>query len=159
VIRAAAVRAGLFALGWWAMGGGFAYQPLLAALAVAAATAASLALVPPRSWRWTLSGALRFLPFFLRESLAGGVDVARRAFSPTPRLRPGFVEFRTRLPPGPSRVFLMNAMNLLPGTLSARDRDGSILVHVLDLELPTEARLRALEARVAALFGVAVREG
>jgi multicomponent Na+:H+ antiporter subunit E len=84
------------------------------------------------------------------------VDVARRALSLHPRLRPGFVEFRTGLPPGPARVFLMNAMNLLPGTLSTGVRGDVLRVHVLDVELPTESRLRALEGRVAGLFGLPV---
>lgn len=154
MIRAAALRAGAFALLWWILAGGSAYQPLLAALSVAAAAAASLALVPPGAWRWTAGGAVRFLPFFLRESLLGGLDVARRAFSRHPPLRPGIVDFRTALPPGPSRVFLMNAMSVLPGTLATGVRGATIRVHVLDLDLPNEARLRALEARVAALFGV-----
>lgn len=153
-MRSAALRAGAFALLWWVLAGGSAYQPLLAALSVAAATGASLALVPPGAWRWSAAGALRFLPFFLRESLLGGIDVARRAFSRRPPLRPGLVEFRTALPPGPPRVFLMSAMSLLPGTLATGVREATIRVHVLDLELPNEARLRALEARVAALFGV-----
>jgi multicomponent Na+:H+ antiporter subunit E len=158
VTRAALVRVALFAALWVALTGGSRYGVALAALSVGAAAVASLALVPPGSWRWTVGGLARFLPFFLRESLLGGVDVARRALSPRPALRPGWVDFRFALPPGPARVFLMNAMNLLPGTLSVRVSADVVRVHVLDVTLPTEARLRALEARVGELFGVEAGE-
>jgi multicomponent Na+:H+ antiporter subunit E len=149
---AAVVRGGCFAVLWWVLAGS-TYGLPLAALSVAAATATSLALVPPGAWRWSARGFAAFVPFFFRESVLGGVDVARRALVPGAVLRPGFVDFRTTLPPGPARVFLMNAMNLLPGTLSTGERGDVVRVHVLDLELPTEARLRALEERVAVLFG------
>jgi multicomponent Na+:H+ antiporter subunit E len=153
MIRAALIRALLFGGAWWALAGGSAYGLPLAAASVVAATAASLALSPPGRWRWTAAGVAGFVPFFLRQSVAGGVDVARRAFLRRMPLRPGFVAFRFRIASEPARVFMMNAMNLLPGTLSTRISGDVVRVHVLDVDMPTERVLRELEERVARLFG------
>jgi multicomponent Na+:H+ antiporter subunit E len=120
---------------------------------VAGAPWASLALVPAGGWRWTVHGFLRFAPYFIVQSVRGGADVARRAFSRGPDLRPGYVDFRYTLPPGAPRVFMLGTMSLLPGTLSTRLRGDVLRVHVLDVEWPMEARLRELEARVAELYG------
>lgn len=153
-MRAAAARALAIAALWWVLSGGSAYGPVVAAVSVAGATWASLALVPPGGWRWTVRGFLRFVPYFLVQSVRGGADVARRAFSRGPELRPGFVDFRFALPPGAPRVFMLGTTSLLPGTLSTHLRGDVLRVHVLDVEWLMEARLRELEARVAELYGV-----
>lgn len=141
---------------WWALAEGSWYSPVLATTAIAAATAASLRLVPPGSWRWRPTGLLRFVPFFLRQSILGGVDVARRALDPRLPIAPGFLSYRFRLPPGPARVFFANTLSLLPGTLSTQLGADALRVHVLDLHRPVRRNAAELEARVADLFGVAL---
>jgi multicomponent Na+:H+ antiporter subunit E len=153
MMRAAVARGALFGAVWWVLTGGTAYGLPLAVASVAAATAASLALAPPGAWRWTARGFAAFIPFFLWQSASGGVDVARRAFLRRMPLAPGFIEYRFRLRSEAARVFMMNAMNLLPGTLSTRLHGDVVRVHVLDVGMDTEETLRALEVRVAALFG------
>lgn len=60
-----------------------------------------------------------FVAWFLWQSLRGGADVARRALLPRTPLNPAFVSCRLTIPQGPARVFLINCLSLLPGTLSA----------------------------------------
>ena len=66
--------------------------------AVLAAAWISVRLLPAISWRWSLRGALVFAAYFIRESVRGGWDVARRVLSPA--LRRGL---RWRSSPG-SRI-------------------------------------------------------
>lgn len=96
---------------------------------------------------------LKFIPFFLFESARGGIDVARRAYSPRLPLAPGFVRYPTRLPAGPSRTFFACCVSLLPGTLSARIDEHALQLHVLDNTSPLIEQLNILEAKVAGIFG------
>lgn len=142
----------LAALAWLLLTeGDLAHWPL-ALLVVAAAAAASLRLLPTRAWRWRLRGVLAFLPFFLAQSLRGGVDVSRRALSPRLPLEPRFLEYRLRLRSEVARVFFTNVVGLLPGSASTLLRDDVLHVHVLDARLPVGRALAVLEQRVAALF-------
>lgn len=115
-------------------------------------------LPPPQPWRISPAAALGFVPFFLWNSLRGAWDVTWRALRPGVPIRPGFVDYRLRLPRGPARVLFLDVVTLLPGTLSA-DVDGDIArVHAIDLREPHEAALAALERRVARLFGLHLKE-
>jgi multicomponent Na+:H+ antiporter subunit E len=97
----------------------------------------------------------RFLPFFLWQSLRGGIDVARRALHPRLPLAPLLLDYPLRLPDGPACTFLANTVSLLPGTLSADLENGCLTVHVLDGSQPdVSAELQSLEALIADLFGV-----
>lgn len=111
--------------------------------------------------RLRFRGLLGFLPFFLVQSLRGGIDVARRALSPSLPLSTGFLRYPIRLPEGPSRVFFMNCISLLPGTFSARLEGSALQVHLLAEDDGIGGRLALLEEKVAALFGHALerREG
>jgi multicomponent Na+:H+ antiporter subunit E len=110
--------------------------------------------------RLRLLGLLSFLPYFADQSLRGGIDVARRALSPSLPLQPGFLDYRIRLPAGPERVFFVNCISLLPGTFSAAFRDRELTVHLLASDPGgDEGRLRRLEAMVAGLFGVELEAG
>lgn len=137
---------------WWALTGGSVGSWLVGLPVVVLATLASQVLWTHRTGRWSPVALGRFAIFFLRESLRGGLDVARRAFAPSLPLRPGLVELRSRMPPGPVEVFLVNVLSLLPGTLSVDLRGSVLTLHVLDEQMPVEAETRALEAHVAAIF-------
>lgn len=107
------------------------------------------------TWQWRWKGLCSFLPFFLWQSLRGGIDVARRAIDPQLPLAPGFLEHRLRLPLGPSRIFLADIISLLPGTCSvSMEKEDVLLVHVLDETMPTEVSLYRLEKLIAELFGL-----
>lgn len=148
------VHAAVFAGLWWALTGGAASTWVLGVPVVVAAAAASRRLWPRDTGWWSPLALVRFVAFFLRESIRGGVDVARRAFDPALPLQPALLELRSRLPPGPAEVLLVDVMSLLPGTLSV-DLDGRrIVLHVLDERAPVEAELRVLEGYIAAMFRI-----
>jgi multicomponent Na+:H+ antiporter subunit E len=109
------------------------------------------------------AGLVAFVPFFLDQSFRGGFDVARRALSPSLPVAPAFLDYRTRLPEGPTQVFFVNCVSLLPGTFSARFQEGELRVHLLTDDGSGPERLKRLEEKVAGLFGVGLelppREG
>jgi multicomponent Na+:H+ antiporter subunit E len=149
-LGALVLRVALLGLCWWAISEGEPDALLIGALAVTLTAAFSLSMHPPAAF--SLVGLLRFVPVFLWRSLAGGVDVARRALIPRMPIQPSLMEYRTELPEGLPRVVLANVISLLPGTLSA-DIDGDVLcLHVLSEDAGEEASLRRLERSVARIF-------
>lgn len=144
-------RALVFALVWLTLSEGRADGLILGAVAVAAATWASLRLLPPTGLR--LAGLPGFLGFFLVNSLRGGTQVAVMALRGPAALRPGVIEVEPALPPGLPRAMLTGALGLMPGTLGLALDGARLRLHVLDTRLPVAAEARALEARIARLFG------
>jgi len=149
-VSAVAGRALVFALCWWAVTEGDNSAWTVGSVAVPAATFLSLRLRPPQPLR--VIAVLQFLPLFFWRSLAGGVDVARRALMPGLPLQPRLREFRTVLPAGPPRVVFANVVSLLPGTLCADLRDDLLCLHILSDAADDEADLRRLERGIAAIF-------
>jgi multicomponent Na+:H+ antiporter subunit E len=144
-----AQRAAFFAAVWWALVEGRLDSWLFAVPVIAAAALASAAL-QPRPWQLRPVRAFGLLAWFLRRALVAGFDVALRALRTQPRLAPGFVWLRLRLPHSGSRVLLADALSLLPGTLSADLRGQELELHVLDCSAPVERDVRELELRIAA---------
>jgi multicomponent Na+:H+ antiporter subunit E len=106
--------------------------------------------------RMRLPGLLRFLPFFVWESVLGGIDVVSRVMRPKMRIAPGFIDYRMRLDQPSARLLFVNSLSLLPGTLAA-DLDGdSLRIHALDLGVDLEDELVRLERAVAAVYGEAI---
>ena len=114
-------------------------------LATIAATWASLRLQPPDLGRVRLGVLLLLLPRFLWQSLVAGIDVARRAFSPSVPLQPGFVAYPTALPRGAARNAFQAISSLLPGSVPAGETDTHIEYHALDLSQPVVEQLAAQE--------------
>lgn len=110
-----------------------------------------------RSGRFSIPGGLRFMGFFLKASLVSGFDVVRRALHPRLPLDPDLIVYRLSLTTEAARVFMADAVSLLPGTLSADLADDNLTVHVLDRNTPVRADLQALEKRVAAMLEADVR--
>lgn|GEM_PF-185179 len=94
-------------------------------------------------------GIARFLLYFMKNSLVGGVDVALRAIRPSMPLNPGFINFEFRLPCDFSRALLCDTVSLLPGTLSAGFVRDSVYLHVLDVSQPVEKETRKIEQLIA----------
>jgi len=143
-----------FALLWWVLAEGRLDAWWLGAVAVAAATWASLRLAPPGQRQVSLPGLAGFLAFFLRNSLRGGVQVAFLALRPDPGLRPATLEVSVSLPAGAPRVLMLNTLGLMPGTLGVRLDGERLKLHVLDVRLPVAEEARALEAHIARMFGL-----
>lgn len=110
-------------------------------------------LVAPMS-RWSFAGLARFLPYFIWNSLRGGVDVAIRVLHPKLPVEPALVHYELRLDDTAARVMMADTVTLLPGTLSADLDDHVLVVHVLNASVPFTALLEVLEQRVADLFGL-----
>lgn len=146
------LRLGGCLLLWWALTGGAPSSRLIGGLTIAVALWVMRSTPQGPRWRLSLSGLLRFLPYFFLQSVRGGIDVTRRAFSPSLPLDPTVVAFSLNLPPGSARIFFLNSVSLLPGTLSADLDHTTLSVHLLDRQV--DPQLDQLERRVAALFGV-----
>ncbi|PZX45950.1 multicomponent Na+:H+ antiporter subunit E [Roseinatronobacter thiooxidans] len=123
------------------------------AVAVAVAVWLSLRLLPPKH-PFALWRLARHVPRFVAGSVVGGVDVARRAFSPDMRLNPGWLELPSDLPDG-ARVALGGELSLMPGTLSAGTEDGKLLVHLLDTDAGFDRAIPREAEEIAAIIGQA----
>ncbi len=148
------VRAAIF-LAFWLMISGRDLAGLPIGVAAAAAAAwTSLRLMPPGASRLRPLALARLVSRFLRQSIVGGVDVAWRALDPKLPLRPGFVSYPLRLPPGGARNAFCALSSLLPGTLpTGTDESGALLVHCLDVGQPVAANLAEEEALFIRAFG------
>lgn len=81
-----------FALIWWIAAEGSLTAWPLAAIAVASTVTVSLQLLPPgKTSTISLVGLLGFLGYFIRQSVLGGVQVARLALQCRPQLHPAIL--------------------------------------------------------------------
>jgi multicomponent Na+:H+ antiporter subunit E len=151
ILRAAAL------FGFWLLLTGADLGDLAAGgVAAAAGTWVSLRLLPPSGLRPRPAALAGLAGRLLLQSVAAGVDVARRALDPRLPVRPGVVSHRLGLPPGAARGAFGAATSLVPGTVPAgTDASGDLLVHCLDVEAPVAAQLAADEARLARALGCA----
>lgn len=160
LLASAALRFVTLAVLWLSLTGGDLGTLWLGVLGVAAATLASLVLLPPVELSWSLAGLAAFVVFFLRQSLVAGVDVALRAFRPDPNLDPALFEYELRLPreAEAARVLLANTISLLPGTLSAGLEGRRLLIHTLADGPGLQDELRQTEDVIARAFGIGLAE-
>jgi multicomponent Na+:H+ antiporter subunit E len=121
---------------------GVAADLVIGLLASALATGVSLRLLPPASERLSVLALVRLAGHFVWQSVVAGFDVARRAFDPRLPLKPGYVAFPTRLPPGTGRGAFGAITSMVPGTLAVgTDHNGNLIYHCLDLDQPVAASL------------------
>ena len=156
LVAALAARTLAAAAVWWILVEGRQDAWHFGAPLALAAALASLALHPPGDRRVRAGALLGAAAWFLRRSLAAGLDIALRALRRRVPLDPGFVTYRTRLPDSASRVLLAGALSLLPGTLCAEVEGESLLLHVLDRGADFERDVREMEGRIAASLGIAL---
>jgi multicomponent Na+:H+ antiporter subunit E len=151
----AAIGRGVIFLGFWLLLAGPDPVDLAAGVfAAAAATWTSLRLLPPSGRHLGYAALARLAWRFRRQSLVGGWDVARRALDPRLPLRPGFITYPVRLPPGTARHVFGALTSALPGTLPAGVADDGMLVyHCLDVEQPVAAQLAIDEELLLRVLG------
>jgi len=154
MVRTIVLRVLLAASLWYVMAEGRGDFWGLGVVAVAASVWVSLALFPPSSLRFSLSGFIALAGFFIWESVRSAFQVSLFAFRGRRSLHPNLVLLKLDLPPGGARILLVNAVSLMPGTLGVHLDDDSLHLHVLDERLPIEHDVRQLEGRIAWLFGV-----
>jgi len=148
-----------FGLVWWVLATPREDAWIPGGIALVLAVALHLGLGGSRGSRVSMLALLRFAPWFLQQSLRGGTDVARRAFSPSLPLDPAFVLYRIRLPDEGARIFFTNSISLLPGTFSARIEGSELCVHLLADSPDVVKKLGELEERVADVFGLRLADG
>jgi multicomponent Na+:H+ antiporter subunit E len=108
--------------------------------------------------RFSMWNGICFVGFFLKASLISGVDVVRRALHPQLAIRPDLIHYRLTLSTEAARIFMADALSLLPGTLSADLAGADLTIHVLDRNMSIHAELSALEVRVAAMLEAGNRQ-
>jgi multicomponent Na+:H+ antiporter subunit E len=154
--RAIFVRGVAYFVIWVIMAGELrdAVVPGLAAAVLA--TWVSVLLLPPDPGFAQLRplAVLRLAIRFVWGSVVAGLDIAKRAFSPSLPLEPGYVTYPVALPPGTSRNLFMSVTSLMPGTLPAgTDDSGRLIYHCLDVEQPVVLELEQEEAQLVAALG------
>src|SRR5215813_14924033 len=135
-VFAVIARAAWFLGLWLVLAGADLADLPAAALAIVAATWTSLRLLPPGGSRRSPIAVARLAVRFLYESVVAGLDVARRALDPRLPLRPGFVTYAVRFPPGMARNAFTSLTSLLPGTVPAGEKEGELVYHCLDVDQP-----------------------
>lgn len=143
----------LFGALWLLLAGPRWETPFVAALAIIGATLTSLFLGPSDRvyLRWTRLPALA--GYFAIHSVQGGIDVARRVFSPALPTRPDLLSYETTLSGQAARVLFVWMIGLMPGTACVGLESGNRLtVHVIDKTTYRARDLQALERRIAAVF-------
>jgi multicomponent Na+:H+ antiporter subunit E len=143
--RSALLRAALFFGFWLAISGWKAADLPVGLAATAAATWASLALMPPTGGRLRPGALAGLVGHFLRGSVLAGFDVARRALGRELDLNPGLVRATLRLPPGNARNAFCAMASLAPGTLPVGIDGDTLILHCLDVSQPVARDLAELE--------------
>lgn len=134
----------------------------LGALTATIAGAFGAWMVPGLPHRWRPLRLFGFTGYFLRTSIAGGLDVAGRALRPQLTIHPTWLRYRLSLPRGQPRTLMISMLSLLPGTLSAELQDDDILlVHALDGSdaQATRESVTELERKLAWFFSLPEPEG
>lgn len=142
---------------WWLLSAG-SWQAWV--LGVPSVLLAWLAYRQLRGKRHTFNvawlGVAQFIPYFLWQSLRGGLDVAWRVWLPRVPVEPHFLTYPLQLPAGTARAVFVYTVGLLPGTLSVEMQEGQLLIHALNPSVEAHAELAALEQRIAALFALSL---
>jgi len=141
---------------WWLLAGSDPASWVIGVPAVLAAGWSAARLGSSGESSLSVAGLMRFLPFFLWESLRGGTDVMLRTLAPRVRIAPGIAEYRTTLRSEDARIFFTNCLCLLPGTLAVDLCADRIDLHVLDAREDPGPELRRLEQAVARAFSESI---
>lgn len=100
-----------------------------------------------------IHGVLRFILYFVWESIRGGIDVVRVVMSAKPGLDSQFFDYQISLQNSIARQFFISSISLLPGTLSADWNADTARIHALDLNTDTSNGVKILEQKIADIFG------
>lgn len=154
-LRAILLRGIFFYLLWLTMAGTGTSELVVGIVATGLATWVSLALIPAHGGRWRPLAVVRLCLRFLRDSVVAGVEIAVIALRPKMGLKPGVIEFPSRLPEGASRAFFNSYSSLMPGTLAVEPAEnGNPQFHCLDVDKPVEEEMKGHEDLVRRSIGV-----
>lgn len=146
----------LFSLLWWAFSDGSSEQLWFGLIVVIVATGLTLR-VPVKNEFLKLSQVkafIQFIPYFIYESVRGGLLVSRLVLLPERSVRPYFVEYKTRLPKEASlaRMWFAATICIFPGTLSCGYKENILSIHVVDTGIFDEKSIQELEGIIEAIF-------
>jgi multicomponent Na+:H+ antiporter subunit E len=147
-----------FILIWWLLARGGPSWAAAGAAGVLAALAALRFTAPRRSVALRWSRLPRFFVWFVAQSVAGGLDVARRAAARDMRLAPGLVDVDLGERAEGAQVLIALVVSLLPGTLAVRLDGRKLRLHALDTRLPIADSVRRLAHEVDLLLHPADRD-
>lgn len=138
---------------WWGLAGDDPNSWWLGVPASLVGAFISVKILPPVfSPRWRV--VPRFLVYFLKHTVGGSLDVARRALHPDLPIDPATFHYPVRLPDGPPRLFFVTVVGLLPGTLCIAREGPGLFIHAVDCGMDVETELQRFEVLVAQMFGV-----
>ncbi|CAA6809123.1 MAG: Cation antiporter [uncultured Sulfurovum sp.] len=144
-------RISFFLFTWWVLTNGDVSSWWVGLPAVLLSTTVSILLFSPVDITFLRLAA--FIPLFLIYSFKGAVDIALRVFHPRLPISPEIVKYSLSLPPGLPRVFMVNLVNLVPGTLTVKLEDNELTIHIMDSRLDFIRELNILEEQVSKIFG------
>ncbi len=152
LIKGFLLRFVIFAAGWLVLIGGPNVSDVwFVVLCIVATTVISIYVIPPGQWMLSPLGVIRFLPYFLLTAIRGGWDVARRVFFRTIPIDPDFITIEHD--PDPRKTLVLAwVISLLPGTASTVITEKTIVVHVLDKNLPVTEEIQELQSRIDQIF-------
>ena len=156
--RAILVRGIAYFVVWMIMAGGQLSDVVPGLAAAALATWISLVLLPldPAFAQVRPLAVLRLAIRVVWGAVVAGLDIARRAFSPSLPLKPGYVTYPVALPPGTSRNLFTSVTSLMPGTLpSGTGESDGVIYQCLDVDQPVVQDLGQEEARLVEALGSA----
>jgi len=154
ILQKTIIRVGILSLLWLIVAGDEKESWLIGLPTVLLASFISLRLAPTSiisrlHWR-AVPG---FVLLFLLDMLRGAFQTAQLALWQRERLKPGMVTVPLSVVETASRILLINVVNLVPGTLSAKLVGDELTVHVLEVSASVIDEVKQLERRIAALFG------
>lgn len=138
---------------WLVLAGWSPVNAMVGIPAAGLAAWASVTLLPPMGRQLAPLRVLQFAARFLWQSVAAGVDVARRVFRKDMALHPGVVRVAPKLADEADRLFFRGVASLQPGSLACGvDEEGYLLFHCLDTRDDGVTVLNRTQDDVAALW-------
>lgn len=139
---------------WWLLNSHFAWDHLLAGVAVSLLITLLLRdslsfFTEMRFTQDALLASFRWMGVFLRELFRSNLRLAAIVVSPRLPIHPGIVQVRTRLRSRMGRLMLANAITLTPGTLTVELEGEWLYVHWVNVEAED---VDAATARIVADF-------
>ena len=144
------LRLSLFLIIWIVLTNGDVSSLWIGLPATVLAVVTSIKLIPPL--KWNFNAFLKFIPFFFKHSLIGGFDVMWRVFHPTLPINPDIVRYRLRIAEGFAQDIMVDAISLLPGTLSVEVEDNVLIIHALNVENDIQREVSLIESHLSEIF-------
>lgn len=142
------VRLVLLSVGWFILVGGQLSDLWFVALIIILTTIISLYCIPEGVWNLKPFAVLAFIPFFIKNSIRGGWDVARRTFYRSIPLSPDFITVNLSKDKAKDLILIWT-ISLLPGTASCEIQGETLIVHVLDKNLPVAEEIEILQKQIS----------